>query len=131
MKILTLDLLTNTMNSTLNNDQKMAKITFASIYPLYVRKIEKKHRTKDELHKVIQWLTGYNFEELKENINQNITFETFFEKATLNKNAHLITGMIYGYRIEEIKNPITKQVRYLDKLVDELAKRGKMKKILR
>ena len=131
MKILTLDLLTNTMNSTLNNDQKMAKITFASIYPLYVRKIEKKHRTKDELHKVIQWLTGYNFEELKENINQNITFETFFEKATLNKNAHLITGMICGYRIEKIKNPITRQVRYLDKLVDELANGKKLEKILR
>ena len=109
----------------------MAKMTFASVYPHYVTKIEKKNRTKDELHKVIQWLTGFNLKELKKFIEQNITFETFFEKATLNKNAHLITGMICGYRIEEIKNPITRQVRYLDKLVDELAKGKKMEKILR
>jgi len=109
----------------------MAKMTFASVYPHYVTKIEKKNRTKDELHKVIQWLTGFNLKELKKFIEQNITFETFFEKATLNKNAHLITGMICGYRIEEIKNPITRQVRYLDKLVDELANGKKLEKILR
>ena len=119
------------MKPTLKHDQRMAKMTFASIYPHYVTKIEKKNRTKDELHKVIQWLTGFNLKELKKFIEQNITFETFFEKATLNKNAHLITGMICGYRIEEIKNPITRQVRYLDKLVDELAKGKKMEKILR
>ena len=119
------------MKPTLKHDQRMAKMTFASVYPHYVTKIEKKNRTKDELHKVIQWLTGFNLEELKKFIEQNITFETFFEKATLNKNAHLITGMICGYRIEEIKNPITRQVRYLDKLVDELANGKKLEKILR
>ena len=119
------------MKTTLKHDQRMAKMTFASVYPHYVTKIEKKNRTKDELHKVIQWLTGFNLEDLKKFIEQNITFETFFENANLNKNAHLVTGMICGYRIEEIKNPITKQVRYLDKLVDELAKGKKMEKILR
>ena len=126
-----LDLLPNTMKTTLKHDQRMAKMTFASVYPHYVTKIEKKNRTKDELHKVIQWLTGFNLKELKKFIEQNIIFETFFEKATLNKNAHLITGMICGYRIEEIKNPITRQVRYLDKLVDELANGKKLEKILR
>ena len=119
------------MKTTLKHDQRMAKMTFASVYPHYVTKIEKKNRTKDELHKVIQWLTGFNLKELKKFIEQNITFETFFEKATLNKNAHLITGMICGYRIEEIKNPITRQVRYLDKLVDKLANGKKLEKILR
>ena len=119
------------MKTTLKHDQRMAKMTFASIYPHYVTKIEKKNRTKDELHKVIQWLTGFNLEDLKKFIAQNITFETLFENANLNKNAHLVTGMICGYRIEEIKTPITKQVRYLDKLVDELAKGKKMEKILR
>ena len=119
------------MKTTLKHDQRMAKMTFASVYPHYVTKIEKKNRTKDELHKVIQWLTGFNLEELKNFIEQNITFETFFENANLNKNAHLVTGMICGYRIEEIKNPITRQVRYLDKLVDELATGKKMEKILR
>ncbi len=119
------------METTLKHDQRIAKMTFASVYPHYVTKIEKKNRTKDELHKVIQWLTGFNLEELKKIIDQNVTFETFFENSNLNKNAHLITGMICGYRIEEIKNPITRQVRYLDKLVDELAKGKKMEKILR
>ena len=119
------------MDSTSKQNQRIAKMTFASVYPHYVTKIEKKNRTKDELHKVIQWLTGFNLEDLKKFIEQNITFETFFENENLNKNAHLVTGMICGYRIEEIKNPITRQVRYLDKLVDELAKGKKMEKILR
>ena len=126
-----LDLFTYSMDTISKQDQKIAKMTFASIYPHYVTKIEKKNRTKDELHKVIQWLTGFNLEDLKKFIEQNITFETFFENANLNKNAHLVTGMICGYRIEEIKNPITRQVRYLDKLVDELATGKKMEKILR
>ena len=126
-----LDLFTYSMDTISKQDQKIAKMTFASVYPHYVTKIEKKNRTKDELHKVIQWLTGFNLEELKKFIEQNVTFETFFENANLNKNAHLVTGMICGYRIEEIKNPITRQVRYLDKLVDELAKGEKMEKILR
>ena len=119
------------MNSTSKQDQRIAKMTFASIYPNYVKKIEKKDRSKDELHKVIEWLTGFNFKKLENFIDQNITFETFFMKATLNKNAHLITGTICGIKLEEIKNPITKQVRYLDKLVDELAKGKDLDKILR
>ena len=119
------------MNSTSKQDQRIAKMTFASIYPHYVNKIEKKNRTKDELHKVIEWLTGFNFKELEKFIDQDIAFETFFMNATLNKNAHLITGTICGIKIEEIKNPITKQVRYLDKLVDELAKGRELDKILR
>jgi hypothetical protein len=126
-----LDLFTYSMDTISKQDQKIAKMTFASIYPHYVSKIEKKNRSKDELHKVIEWLTGFNFEELKKFIEQNITFETFFMNATLNENAHLITGTICGYKIEEIKNPITKQVRYLDKLVDELAKGKEIDKILR
>ena len=119
------------MNSTSKRDQKISKMTFASIYPNYVKKIEKKNRNKDELHKVIEWLTGFNFKKLEKFIEQNITFEKFFMNATLNKNAHLITGTICGIKVEEIKNPITKQVRYLDKLVDELAKGKDLDKILR
>ena len=119
------------MKNTLTQDQKIAKMTFASIYPHYVNKIEKKNRSKDELHKVIEWLTGFSFKELEKFIEQNITFETFFMNATLNKNAQLITGNICGIKLEEIKNPITKQVRYLDKLVDELAKGKELDKILR
>ena len=119
------------MNSTSKHNQRIAKMTFASIYTHYVRKIEKKNRSQDELHKVIEWLTGFNSEQIKKNIEQNITFKIFFEKATLNRNAYLITGMICGYKIEDIKNPITRKVRYLDKLVDELAKGKKMEKILR
>ena len=126
-----LDLSTYSMDTISKQDEKIAKMTFASIYPHYVSKVEKKNRSKDELHKVIEWLTGFNFEELKKFIEQNITFETFFMNATLNENAHLITGTICGYKIEEIKNPITKQVRYLDKLVDELAKGKEINKILR
>jgi len=126
-----LDLFTYSMDTISKQDQKIAKMTFASIYPHYVSKVEKKNRSKDELHKVIEWLTGFNFKELKNFIEQNITFETFFMNATLNENAHLITGTICGYKIEEIKNPITKQVRYLDKLVDELAKGKEIDKILR
>ena len=119
------------MNDISKQDQKIAKMTFASIYPHYVIKVEKKNRSKDELHKVIEWLTGFNFEQLEKFIEQNITFETFFMNATLNKNSHLITGTICGIKLEEIKNPITKQVRYLDKLVDELAKGRELDKILR
>ena len=119
------------MKNTLTQDQKIAKMTFASIYPHYVNKIEKKNRSKDELHKVIKWLTGFKFEELEKFIEQNDTLESFFINATLNKNAHLITGTICGIKVEEIKNPITKQVRYLDKLVDELAKGRELDKILR
>ena len=119
------------METTSTHHERMAKMTFASVYPLYLSKIEKKARTKDELHQVIEWLTGFDNQELEELINEKVTFETFFQRASLNPNAHLITGLICGYRIEDIDNPLTQQVRYLDKLVDELAKGRKMEKILR
>jgi hypothetical protein len=106
-------------------------MTFSSVYPHYVTKVESKGRTKDELHKVIKWLTGFDDKKLQQLIDEKVTFETFFKRANLNPNARLITGVICGYRIEEIKNPLTKQVRYLDKLVDELAKGRNMEKILR
>ena len=111
--------------------ERIAKMTFASIYPLYVAKVEKKGRTKKELHEVIKWLTGYDEKKLKSLIDDEVTFETFFKKCKLNPNAHLIRGVICGYRIEELENPLIQKVRYLDKLVDELAKGRKMEKILR
>ena len=119
------------MNNTNNHDERIAKMTFASVYPHYVVKVEKKGRTKEELHQVIEWLTGYDEKKLQELIEEKVTFEKFFQNATLNHNAHNITGVICGYRVEEIENPLTQQVRYLDKLVDELAKGRKMEKILR
>ena len=106
-------------------------MTFSSVYPLYITKVERKGRTKKELDQVIEWLTGFNEKKLKELIDKKVTFETFFQQAKLNENAHLITGAICGYRVEEIENPLTQKVRYLDKLVDELAKGRKMEKILR
>jgi hypothetical protein len=119
------------MNNTNNHDERIAKMTFASVYPHYLAKVEKKGRTKEELHQVIEWLTGIDEGTLQKLIAEKVTFETFFQKATLNPNARLITGVICGYRVEEIKNPLTQQVRYLDKLVDELAKGRKVEKILR
>ena len=119
------------MKTTAEHDERMAKMTFASVYPHYLVKVEKKGRTKEELHQVIEWLTGFEDKKLQELIEKKVTFETFFKKAKLNPNAHLITGLICGYRVEEIENPLTQQVRYLDKLVDELAKGKKMEKILR
>lgn len=119
------------MKETQEHTDRIAKLTFASVYPHYVTKVEKKGRTVAELHQVIEWLTGFDQKEIQIMIEQKVTFNEFFEKAHLNKNAHLITGTICGYRIEEIENPLTKQVRYLDKLVDELAKGKKMEKILR
>ena len=119
------------MNTSDTHNERMAKLTFASVYPLYVAKVEKKGRTKEELNQVIEWLTGFNNKKINELIQQQVTFETFFGLASLNANAPLITGVICGYRIEEIENPLTRQVRYLDKLVDELAKGRKMEKILR
>ena len=113
------------------HNQRFAKMTFASVYPLYLEKIEKKGRTKEELHQVIRWLTDFDHKKLQELIKENATFEVFFQHASLNPNAHLITGVICGYRVEEIEDPLTQQVRYLDKLVDELAKGRKMEKILR
>lgn len=119
------------MNTTPEHDERMANMTFASVYPHYITKVESKGRTKDELLQVIKWLTGFDEKNLQKLIDEKVTFETFFKKAKLNPNAYLITGVICGYRIEEIKNPLTQQVRYLDKLVDELAKGKKMEKILR
>ena len=112
-------------------NERVAQMTFASVYPHYVVKVEKKGRTIAELHQVIEWLTGYDEKKLQELIDEKITFKDFFEKANLNPNVSLITGVICGYRIEDIENPLMRQVRYLDKLVDELAKGKKMEKILR
>ncbi len=119
------------MKPTPEHNERIAKMTFASVYPHYITKVESKGRTKEELHQVIEWLTGFDDKKLQELIDENVYFETFFNRAKLNKNAHLITGVICGYRIEEIENPTTKQARYLDKVVDELAKGKKMEKILR
>jgi hypothetical protein len=119
------------MSNTNNYDERIAKMTFASVYPYYLTKVGKKDRTKEELHQVIEWLTGYDEKKLRKLIEEKVTFEEFFKNATLNPNAHLITGKICGYRVEEIENPLTQQVRYLDKLVDELAKGRNMDKILR
>ncbi|TVQ80185.1 MAG: DUF2200 domain-containing protein [Flavobacteriales bacterium] len=119
------------MKPTPEHNQRMAEMTFSSVYPHYQKKVLSKGRTLLELHQVIYWLTGFKEEMLNDLIKENVTFETFFQRANLNPNAHLIKGVICGYRIEDIENSTTKQVRYLDKLVDELAKGKKMEKILR
>ena len=117
--------------TTPEHDERVAKLKFSSVYPHYVTKVEKKGRTKEDLHQVIHWLTGFDDEQLQKQIDDQVTFEEFFQRATLNPNAHLITGVICGYRVEEIENPLTQQGRYLDKLVDELARGKKMENILR
>ncbi len=119
------------MIDTSHHDERIAKMSFASVYPHYVAKVEKKGRTKEELHQVIEWLTGYDEEALQQHIAAKTNFKDFFKQCNLNPNANLITGVICGYRVEEITNPTTQQCRYLDKLVDELAKGRKMEKILR
>jgi len=119
------------MKTTPEHDERIAQMTFASVYPHYLAKVEKKGRTKEELHQVIKWLTDYDDKSLQKNIDEKVTFEKFFQNAKINPNAHLITGVICGYRVEEIKNPLTQRVRYLDKLVDELAKGRTIEKILR
>jgi hypothetical protein len=119
------------MKVTAEHNERIAKMKFASVYPHYVTKVEKKGRTKEELHQVIEWLTGFDKLRIQELIDEKVTFETFFQYAELNPNAHLIKGVICGYRIEEIDNPLTQQTRFLDKLVDELARGRKMEKILR
>jgi len=119
------------VKSTSHHDARIAQMTFASVYPHYVTKVEKKGRSKEELHQVIEWLTGYDERALQKQIANKATFERFFQHARVNPNARLITGVICGYRVEEIENRLTQQVRYLDKLVDELAKGKKMEKILR
>ena len=119
------------MKTTKDHDERIANMTFASVYPHYVAKVEKKGRTEEELRQVISWLTGFKVKDLQRLIKNGATFEQFFAEATVNPNAGLITGSICGYRIEEIKMPLTKHVRCLDKLVDELAKGRKLDKILR
>jgi hypothetical protein len=119
------------MNTSDSHNQRIAKLTFASVYPLYLAKVERKGRTKEELDQVIEWLTGFDDKAQQALIKEKVTFEAFFQRASLHPNAKLITGLICGYRVEEIENPLTQQVRYLDKLVDELAKGKKMEKILR
>jgi hypothetical protein len=119
------------MKVTEKQNERIANMTFASVYPHYIAKVEKKGRSKEELQQVIKWLTGFDAARQQELIDQKVTFETFFKEAKLNPNASLIKGVICGYRIEEIEYPLTRQVRYLDKLVDELAKGRKMEKILR
>lgn len=119
------------MKVTAEKNEKIAKMTFASIYPHYVTKVEKKGRTKEELHQVIEWLTGFDDDKIQALIEEKVTFETFFERAELHPNAHLIKGVICGYRVEDIEFELTRNARYLDKLIDELAKGRKMEKILR
>ena len=119
------------MKTTREQDERIAALTFSSVYPHYVAKIEKKGRTVEELHQVLSWLTGFSADKLQTLIAQEVTFRQFFAEATLNPHASLITGVICGYRVEEIETPLTQQARYMDKLVDELAKGRKMEKILR
>lgn len=119
------------MLETDKHNERIAKMTFASVFPYYITKVESKGRTKDELYQVIEWLTGFDKGKLQQLIDEKVTFETFFERATLNPNAEKITGLICGYRIEEIQNLLTKKKRYLDKVIDELAKGKKIEKILR
>ena len=114
------------------NKERVAKMKFSGVYPMYVQKAEKKGRSKEEVDTIICWLTGYTKKALQEQLDKQTDFETFFGKAPkMNPNAEKITGMICGYRVEEIKDTFIKQVRWLDKLVDELAKGKKMEKILR
>ncbi len=119
------------MDNPNKRDERIAKMTFASVYPHYLKKVERKGRTKEELHQVIQWLTGYSPEQLQRFIEEKASLEEFFRNAALNPNAHHITGVICGHRIEAIADPLTRQVRYLDKLVDELAKGRKLEQIWR
>lgn len=119
------------MKSTTSQDTRIAEMTFASVFPHYIAKLEKKGRTQAEFYQVIEWLTGFDENKIHQLIEEKVTFKTFFERATLNRNAPLIKGVICGYRIEEIENTLTRNVRYLDKLVDELAKGKSMEKVLR
>src|SRR5574343_483527 len=118
-------------SSTSHHDENIANLSFASVYPHSVAKIEKKGRTINELHTIIEWLTGYSTSEINQLIDQKVSFSEFFSKARIHPNASLITGTICGYRIEEIENSLTRQVRYLDKIVDELAKGKSLEKIMR
>ena len=114
------------------DNTRVYRYTFASIYPLYLQKVEKKGRTKDEVDEVLFWLTGYNAKTLQGQIDKKVDLETFFAQAPrINPNTSLITGLICGYRVEDIEDKLMQKIRYMDKLVDELAKGKKMEKILR
>ena len=117
---------------TPEKNEKIGKMIFGSIYPIYLNRLEKNGRTQKELNQVIEWLTGFDEQNIQQLIKENVSFASFFEKANIHPNAHLITGMICGYRIEEIPEEfgVYRNCRYLDKLVDELAKGRKMEKIL-
>ena len=119
------------MNKSAKQDERISKMTFASVDPHYINKVTKKERTMEELHTVIEWLTGMNKAAIQQTISDQLTFEEFFTKYTLNENAVLITGSICGYKVQEIENSLTKKVRMLDKLVDELAKGKSLENILR
>jgi hypothetical protein len=114
------------------DQNRIYKLVFASVYPLYIKKVERKGRTKEEVDEIIFWLTGYTKQSLKKQIDKKNTFEAFFAEApALNPNASKITGVICGYRVEEIEDKVVQNTRYLDKLIDELAKGRSMEKILR
>ena len=119
------------MKKSVSASQRIAQLPFAVVYPLYLAKVEKKGRTREELNQVVRWLTGFDGRKLQSLLKSGATFEVFFEKAKLNPNAHLITGTICGHRVEAIEDPLMRKVRYLDKLVDELARGWDMKRILR
>lgn len=114
-----------------SNNERVFKMAFASVYPHYITKAEKKGRTKEEVDTIIEWLTGYNKQALQKHVDSKTDFQTFFAKAKINPNASKITGVICGYRVEEIEDKLMQQIRYLDKLIDELAKGKAMEKILR
>lgn len=119
------------MSTTPEHDKRIAELTFASVYPHYITKVEGKGRTKDELLDVIHWLTGFTEADLDRLVSEKATFEQFFAQANVHPNAELITGSICGYKIQDIITPLTKQARYLDKVVDELAKGKAIEKIKR
>jgi hypothetical protein len=121
------------MKVTAKKNEQVGNMIFASIYPHYWNRLQKKGRTKEEFHQVIEWFTGYNEKKLQSLIEDKVTFKTFFAKAKINPNAHMIKGVVCGYRIEEIEEEfeVYKQCRQMEKLIDELAKGRKMEKILR
>ena len=121
------------MKVTAEKNEKVANMIFASIYPLYWNRLEKHGRTREEYHRVLEWFTGFNEDKLQTLITEKVTFRTFFEEAKIHKNAHLIKGVVCGYRIEEIEDEfvVYKKCRQMEKLIDELAKGRKMEKILR
>jgi hypothetical protein len=119
------------MKETPEHNARMANIIFASVYPYYVKKVVSKGRTQEELLQVIKWLTGFTEKKLQTLIDKKVTFTQFFKEAKLNPKARKITGVICGYRVEDIQNPLTRKARYMDKLIDELAKGKNLDIILR